>query len=191
MIAAMTKTRLAIHFSFFSSLLVWLLYSCSMLVAIVTKPCTSRDRCSCRSAVDGQHPLVRDNSTRSSLTYLNCWGTLAPGGGDGSIVTVSLLNFVQLKLCLDWDPSLKGFDLVVLVRVDNETFTFLGYDPTLTQVDLTSAVVSPTQIVLSAKAGHTDWVKQSIPLSYMSLTPKSLDDAAHSVQVYSDLSAGG
>ncbi|KAH9050575.1 hypothetical protein EDB84DRAFT_1388963 [Lactarius hengduanensis] len=34
-----------------------------------------------------------------------------------------------------------------------------------------------------------DWVKQSIPLSYMSLTAKSLDGAAHSVQVYSDLSA--
>ncbi|KAH9071099.1 hypothetical protein EDB83DRAFT_2289828, partial [Lactarius deliciosus] len=34
-----------------------------------------------------------------------------------------------------------------------------------------------------------DWVKQSIPLSYLSLTAKSLDGAAHAVQVYSDLSA--
>jgi hypothetical protein len=34
-----------------------------------------------------------------------------------------------------------------------------------------------------------DWVKQSIPFSYLSLNAKSLDGAAHAVQVYSDLSA--
>jgi hypothetical protein len=34
-----------------------------------------------------------------------------------------------------------------------------------------------------------DYVKQSIPFSYMSLTAKSLDGSAHAVQVYSDLSA--
>ncbi|KAH9026504.1 hypothetical protein EDB85DRAFT_2291888 [Lactarius pseudohatsudake] len=33
-----------------------------------------------------------------------------------------------------------------------------------------------------------DWVKQSIPLSYISLTAKSLDGAAHAVQVYLDIS---
>lgn len=31
-----------------------------------------------------------------------------------------------------------------------------------------------------------DWVKQSIPFSYLSLTAKSLDGAVHTVQVYSD-----
>ena len=36
-----------------------------------------------------------------------------------------------------------------------------------------------------------DWVKQSIPFSYMSLTAESLDGAAHTVQVYSDVSGGG
>jgi hypothetical protein len=35
-----------------------------------------------------------------------------------------------------------------------------------------------------------DWVKQSIPFSYMSFTAKSLDGVAHNVQVYSDVSGG-
>ena len=35
-----------------------------------------------------------------------------------------------------------------------------------------------------------DWVKQSIPFSYMSFTAKSLDGASHAVQVYSDVSGG-
>ncbi|KAI9459509.1 hypothetical protein BJY52DRAFT_1107499, partial [Lactarius psammicola] len=64
--------------------------------------------------------------------------------------------------------------------------------------------VSPTQTMLIVGAGPMqfnftflnpiepgDWVKQLILLSYMSLTVKSLDGAAHAVQVYSDLSAGG
>ena len=44
-------------------------------------------------------------------------------------------------------------------------------------------------LTLSLKPG--DWVKQSIPFSYLSLTAKSLDGAAHAVQVYSDVSGGG
>ncbi|KAH9011942.1 hypothetical protein EDB85DRAFT_1878028, partial [Lactarius pseudohatsudake] len=90
------------------------------------------------------------------------------------------------------------------VRVDNETSMFLGYEfnTTTSLVNLTNVVISPTQTMLIAEAGPMqinltflnpiepeDWVKQSIPLSYMSLTAKSLDGAAHSVQVYSDLSA--
>ena len=35
-----------------------------------------------------------------------------------------------------------------------------------------------------------DWVKQSIPFSYMSFTAKSLDGASHAVQVYSDITGG-
>ncbi|KAH9001076.1 hypothetical protein EDB92DRAFT_1788007, partial [Lactarius akahatsu] len=90
-----------------------------------------------------------------------------------------------------------------LVRVDNKTSIFLGYEfnSTIPLVNLTDVVISPTQTMLVAEAGPMqinltflnpiepkDWVKQSIPLSYMSLTAKSLDGAAHSVQVYSDLS---
>ena len=35
-----------------------------------------------------------------------------------------------------------------------------------------------------------DWVKQSLPFSYMSVEAQSLDGASHSVQIYSDISAG-
>ena len=35
-----------------------------------------------------------------------------------------------------------------------------------------------------------DWVKQSIPFSYLALSAESLDGAAHAVQVYSDVTGG-
>ena len=35
-----------------------------------------------------------------------------------------------------------------------------------------------------------DWVKQSIPFSYMAFTATSTDGAAHNLQVYSDVSGG-
>ena len=35
-----------------------------------------------------------------------------------------------------------------------------------------------------------NWVKQSIPFSYMAFTASTLDGASHSVQVYSDVSGG-
>ena len=35
-----------------------------------------------------------------------------------------------------------------------------------------------------------DWVKQSIPFSYMAFTANSLDGTSHAVQVYSDVSGG-
>jgi hypothetical protein len=35
-----------------------------------------------------------------------------------------------------------------------------------------------------------DWVKQSIPFSYLGFTANSLDGAPHAVQVYSDVSGG-
>ncbi|KAF8263272.1 hypothetical protein EI94DRAFT_1704113 [Lactarius quietus] len=68
-------------------------------------------------------------------------------------------------------------------------------------VNLTNVVISPTQTKLTANAGPMqcnltflnpiepgDWVKQSIPFSYLSLSVESLDGAAHAVQVYSDVS---
>ena len=35
-----------------------------------------------------------------------------------------------------------------------------------------------------------DWVKQSIPFSYMAFTAESLNGTSHAVQVYSDVSGG-
>ena len=88
-------------------------------------------------------------------------------------------------------------------------------------VNVTDTFITPTQTVVAAQAGpmqvnltflnpievrihllallasltHSfqpgDWVKQSIPFSYLALSAKSLDGADHSVQVYSDISGGG
>ena len=50
------------------------------------------------------------------------------------------------------------------------------------------APLSPLTLSLLSQPG--DWVKQSIPFSYMALSAKSLDGAAHNVSVYSDVSGG-
>ncbi len=87
-------------------------------------------------------------------------------------------------------------------------------------VNVTGTVITPTQTVIAAQAGPMqvnltflnpievrshllvqlspltppfqpgDWVKQSIPFSYLAFSAKSLDGAAHTVQVYSDVSGG-
>ncbi|KAH8997909.1 hypothetical protein EDB92DRAFT_1792338 [Lactarius akahatsu] len=95
-----------------------------------------------------------------------------------------------------------NLSIPVHVRVDNITYAFLGSSPSVNgTVNLTNTVITPTQTKLTAQAGPMefnltflnpiepgDWVKQSIPFSYLSLTAQSLDGAAHDVQVYSDVS---
>ncbi|KAI9464134.1 hypothetical protein BJY52DRAFT_1114957 [Lactarius psammicola] len=106
---------------------------------------------------------------------------------------------------LDVTPKFTAFQdlsIPVHVRVDNITYSFLGDSPSVNgSVNLTNTVITPTQTKLTAQAGPMqfnltflnpiepgDWVKQSIPFSYLSLTAESLDGAAHAVQVYSDVS---
>ncbi|KAI9430131.1 hypothetical protein H4582DRAFT_2104007 [Lactarius indigo] len=103
----------------------------------------------------------------------------------------------------DQAPSLNSLNLPVLVRVDNVTYSLLGFPfPINITSNLTNTLISPTQTSLISQAGPMqfnltflnpiepgDWVKQSIPFSYISLTAKSLDGAAHAVQVYSDVSS--
>ncbi|KAH8977116.1 hypothetical protein EDB86DRAFT_3250304 [Lactarius hatsudake] len=139
--------------------------------------------------------------------YLSCWGLLSYLPSTRILATTTF-PWNQAPHS-GWDPSLNDLSLVVLVRVDNSTYLLLGDALSVvnTTVNLTSVVVSPTQTKLSAEAGPMqinltflnpieartrpgDWIKQSIPFSYMSLTAESLDGAAHATQVYSDLSVG-
>ncbi|KAH9041442.1 hypothetical protein EDB84DRAFT_1267178 [Lactarius hengduanensis] len=122
--------------------------------------------------------------------YLNCWGYLSDEPSNPRISQTTTFSQV--------------LNLVVLVRVDTITYLFLGNASTVnTTVNLTDVVISPTQTKLTADAGpmqinltflnpieREDWVKQSIPFSYMSLTAESLDGTAHAMQVYSDLNLG-
>ncbi|KAH9007398.1 hypothetical protein EDB84DRAFT_1426288 [Lactarius hengduanensis] len=135
--------------------------------------------------------------------YLNCWGNLSNEPSNPRISQTTTFSQVQQPRS-GGDPSLDVLDLVVLVRVDNITYLFLGNASTVnTTVNLTDVAVSPTQTKLTADAGpmqinltflnpieHEDWVKQSIPFSYMTLTAESLDGTAHAMQVYSDLNLG-
>ncbi|KAI9431942.1 hypothetical protein H4582DRAFT_1214353 [Lactarius indigo] len=130
--------------------------------------------------------------------YLNCWGTFYYRD-TLKIQTVAFSDTQQPRS--GWDPSLDVLDLVVLVRVDKSTYLFIGDAPTVNAtINFTNVVISPTQTKLTAEAGPMqfnltflnpieprDWINQSIPFSYMSLTARSLDGAAHATQIYSDL----
>ncbi|KAI0278710.1 hypothetical protein BGY98DRAFT_1186437 [Russula aff. rugulosa BPL654] len=124
--------------------------------------------------------------------YLNCW--LQQNG--------NLPIFGQTWPTTINDSQVLGWS--VLVRVDGLTYSFLGavlpdlYNFT---VNSTSIAITPTQTVVTARAGPMqvnltflnpiepqDWVKQSIPFSYLAFTATSTDGQSHAVQVYSDVS---
>ncbi|KAI9433022.1 hypothetical protein H4582DRAFT_2188478 [Lactarius indigo] len=126
--------------------------------------------------------------------YLNCWDHTT----NGSTIANLWPRTPTAGQALGWS---------VFVRIDGLTYSFLGGDPGDTvasvnaTVDVTNIIITPTQTVVSAQAGLMefnltflnpiepgDWVKQSIPFSYLALSAKSLDGAAHNVQVYSDIS---
>ncbi|KAI9433068.1 hypothetical protein H4582DRAFT_2082873 [Lactarius indigo] len=98
--------------------------------------------------------------------------------------------------------AVQYLGIPVHVRIDNITYSLLGASSSVNgSANLTNTVITPTQTKLTAQAGPMqfnltflnpiepgDWVKQSIPFSYLSLTAQSLDGAAHAMQVYSDVS---
>ncbi|KAH9000742.1 hypothetical protein EDB86DRAFT_3075192 [Lactarius hatsudake] len=126
--------------------------------------------------------------------YLSCWDRTTNGTNLGNLWPTTS------------DPS-QILGWTVFVRIDGSTYSFLGGVPgnivgsVNVAVNITETVITPTQTVVSAQAGPMqvnltflnpiepgDWVKQSIPFSYLALSAKSLDGAAHAVQVYSDVS---
>ncbi|KAI0341142.1 hypothetical protein BDW22DRAFT_330198 [Trametopsis cervina] len=90
-----------------------------------------------------------------------------------------------------------------LIRIDNETFKFLGdslVPAGLNRAVLTNIQLTPTRTIMNMTAGPidliltflspiepSDHVRQSLPLSYMSLQARSNDGKNHTVQVYSDI----
>ncbi|KAI9433017.1 hypothetical protein H4582DRAFT_2188442 [Lactarius indigo] len=121
--------------------------------------------------------------------YLSCWDHTTNGTHLGSLWPTTS-NPGQI---LGW---------AVLVRIDGLTYSVLGNEPGLNgTANVTDTVITPTQTVVATQVGPMqvnltflnpiepgDWVKQSIPFSYLALSAKSLDGAAHNVQVYSDIS---
>ncbi|TFY62886.1 hypothetical protein EVJ58_g3577 [Rhodofomes roseus] len=89
-----------------------------------------------------------------------------------------------------------------LVRVDSITYRWLGAAPGMNATTRTSSQVTPTRTIWTVKAGPmtlnitfltpiepSDWVRQSMPFSYLSFEAESTDGKSHDVQVYSDVSA--
>ncbi|KAH8981399.1 hypothetical protein EDB86DRAFT_3131654 [Lactarius hatsudake] len=104
-----------------------------------------------------------------------------------------------------WDHTTNGTNLGNLWPTTSDPsqidLSFLGSvpggngGPLNGTVNFTDTVITPTQTVIAAQAGPMqvnltflnpiepgDWVKQSIPFSYLALSAKSLDGAAHAVQ---------
>ncbi|QRV90571.1 hypothetical protein RhiJN_18589 [Ceratobasidium sp. AG-Ba] len=123
--------------------------------------------------------------------YLSAW---LPGGDSGGRLNGQWPTF--------WTGSILGW--AGYVRVDGKVYTFLGAPSVAgatlaTQkqmqftgtkstfilgagpVDLNVTFLSPVE--------PTDYLRQSIPFSYMSLSVKSTDGSAHKIQYYTDISA--
>ncbi|PPQ99075.1 hypothetical protein CVT24_003635 [Panaeolus cyanescens] len=124
--------------------------------------------------------------------YLSAW--LPQGSG-------AALNDVWPTF---WTGQIVGW--AGFVKVDGKAYSFLGA-PGVPNVSFSKAVqksskFTPTQSIFVLSAGPVDitvtflspvepkdLVKQSIPFAYMAVSAASTDGAAHSVQVYSDISA--
>ncbi|KAG8714064.1 hypothetical protein FRC08_012425 [Ceratobasidium sp. 394] len=123
--------------------------------------------------------------------YLSAW---LQGGSGGGKLNGQWPTF--------WTGSILGW--AGYIRVDGKAYTFLGApnvagSTLATQksmqftstkstfvlsagpVDLTVQFLSPVE--------PTDYLRQSLPFSYMTLAVKSTDGAAHKVQYYTDISA--
>lgn len=91
-----------------------------------------------------------------------------------------------------------------LVRVDNETFTWMGAPQDITPANQTSYEYTSTKSIFTIEVNDKvslkvtflspltpkDLKRQSLIFSYMSVEVSSLDGAEHDVQIYTDVSAG-
>ncbi|PIL35880.1 hypothetical protein GSI_01540 [Ganoderma sinense ZZ0214-1] len=88
------------------------------------------------------------------------------------------------------------------IRVNGTTYKWMGQDTTGTAATVTNIQVTPTRTIFVLQAGPmnvtvtflspvepSDWVKQSIPFSYVSVEAESIDGKSYPVQLYSDISA--
>ncbi|KAH9930467.1 uncharacterized protein BXZ73DRAFT_77912 [Epithele typhae] len=89
------------------------------------------------------------------------------------------------------------------IRIDRTMYVWMGDDPDSSALaNITAVQVTPTRSIYTMQAGPmsltvtflsplepSDWVRQSIPLSYVALEATANDNAAHTVQVYSDITA--
>ncbi|KAI0282070.1 hypothetical protein BC826DRAFT_922062 [Russula brevipes] len=130
--------------------------------------------------------------------YLNTWFTSQSNSSYDTVTSPPNLTQSQAR---GW---------TILLRVDNVTYSLLAgvgaraftYPAiqSIHQPNITDIVVTPTKTVLVAEAGQMqvnlsilrpfepgNWLRQSIPFAYASITAEALDNATHSVQMYTDI----
>lgn len=89
-----------------------------------------------------------------------------------------------------------------IIQVDNVAYKWLGADTVSKTANLSGIQVTPTRTIYTIQAGPmdvivtfltpiepSDWVRQSIPFSYVAVNASSNDGQPHHVQLYSDISA--
>ncbi|THU85435.1 hypothetical protein K435DRAFT_685578, partial [Dendrothele bispora CBS 962.96] len=128
--------------------------------------------------------------------YLNTW--VDATGSNGAI-----LNHDWPK---HWDMS-QTMGWCGMARIDNIVYQWLG-PPTNSSAStiiipsIKTSTITPTRTIFELEAGPMllnisffnpieteDLTRQSIPFMYLSLSAQSLDNQAHEVQIYSDISA--
>jgi hypothetical protein len=91
-----------------------------------------------------------------------------------------------------------------LIRVDNETFTWMGAPDDIPTAYQTAYEYTATRSIFTIEANGkvslkvtflspltpNDFKRQSLIFSYMNIEVSSLDGANHDVQIYTDISAG-
>ncbi|KAH9942428.1 uncharacterized protein BXZ73DRAFT_88008 [Epithele typhae] len=123
--------------------------------------------------------------------YFNAWQSSTNG------TNVTLPN----SWLVDWTQATQS-GLYALVRVDGASYQLTGhhsYPPAVGAI-VTNVQLTPTRSIFVMKAGPLnvtftflspvepqDWVKQSLPVTYVSIEFHSLDGAVHDVQVYCDV----
>ncbi|TFK80596.1 hypothetical protein K466DRAFT_636552 [Polyporus arcularius HHB13444] len=122
--------------------------------------------------------------------YLNVWYNSAAG-------TQPLPNSCPLF----WRGSVIGW--TGRIRVDGVTYSWMGNDTIWhSTADVLDIQITPTRTIFFMQAGPmnvtvtylspiepSDWVNQSTPFSYVSVEARSLDGAAHAIQMYSDITS--
>ena len=146
----------------------------------------------------GQRPLTQNKYVVFPLLSVATKVNVSQILGWAVLVRIDGLTYSFLGAVPEGTASMNG-TVNVTNTVITPTQTVVAAQAGPMQVNLT--FLNPievrnlllTPLIISADSTFFqpgDWVKQSIPFSYLALSAKSLDGAAHTVQVYSDVTGG-
>lgn len=122
-----------------------------------------------------------------------------------NILEVRVPAIIQSDRATNNHPSGQATGWTGLIRVDKTTYTWMGNPNPLPEVaNQTSFAYTSTRSTFEFDVGDVvslkiefvspitpdDLLRQSAPVSYLSIEVSSKDDQEHDVQIYTDISAG-